>query len=52
MELAEDPLILIHDKKISNMKELLPVLGKMHRWVRVTVIAEDLEGELHNHGGE
>lgn len=26
----EDPYILIHDKKIGNMKDLLPVLGKPH----------------------
>ena len=42
----EDPYILIHDKKISSMKDLLPVLEKIAQTGRSTVIiAEDLEGE-------
>ncbi|HEY9165534.1 MAG TPA: chaperonin GroEL [Candidatus Kryptonia bacterium] len=42
----EDPYILIHDKKISAMKDLLPVLEKIAQTGRSTVIiAEDLEGE-------
>jgi chaperonin GroEL len=42
----EDPLILIHDKKISNMKELLPVLEKVAQMGKsLLVIAEDIEGE-------
>jgi chaperonin GroEL len=42
----EDPLILIHDKKISVMKDLLPVLEKVAQMGRsLLVIAEDLEGE-------
>jgi chaperonin GroEL len=42
----EDPLILIHDKKISVMKDLLPILEKAAQSGRsILLIAEDLEGE-------
>ncbi len=42
----EDPFILIHDKKVSNMKDLLPVLEKVAQQGRALVIlAEDVEGE-------
>lgn len=42
----EDPLILIHDKKISAMKDLLPVLEKVAQQGKaMLIIAEDLEGE-------
>jgi chaperonin GroEL len=42
----EDAHILIHDKKISNMKELLPVLEKTAKNSKpLLVIAEDIEGE-------
>jgi len=42
----ENPYILIHEKKISNMKELLPVLEKVVQAGRsLLVIAEDIEGE-------
>jgi chaperonin GroEL len=42
----EEPLILIHDKKISNMKELLPVLEKVAQSGKpLMIIAEDVEGE-------
>ncbi len=42
----EDPYILIHDKKISAMKDLLPVLEKVAQSGRsIVIIAEDLEGE-------
>ncbi|TVQ38628.1 MAG: chaperonin GroEL [Spirochaetaceae bacterium] len=42
----EDPYILIHDKKLSNMRELLPVLEKIAQAGKpVLIIAEDVEGE-------
>ncbi len=42
----EDPYILIHDKKISAMKELLPVLEKAAQSGKpLLIIAEDIEGE-------
>ncbi len=42
----EDPYILIHEKKISSMKELLPVLEGIARSGRpLLIIAEDIEGE-------
>ncbi|NIM99154.1 MAG: chaperonin GroEL [candidate division Zixibacteria bacterium] len=42
----EEPLILIHDKKISVMKDLLPVLEKIAQMGKpLLVIAEEVEGE-------
>ena len=42
----EDPYVLIHDKKISNMKDLLPLLEKVVQTGKpVVIIAEDIEGE-------
>jgi chaperonin GroEL len=42
----DDPLILIHDKKISTMKDLLPVLEKVAQGGKsLLAIAEDVEGE-------
>lgn len=42
----EDPFILIHDKKISAMKDLLPVLEKVAQSGKgLVIISEDLEGE-------
>ena len=42
----EDPYILIYDKKIANMKDLLPLLEKVVQTGKpVMIIAEDIEGE-------
>ena len=42
----EDALILIHDKKISSMKDLLPILEQVVRLNKpLLIIAEDVEGE-------
>ncbi|GBD86209.1 60 kDa chaperonin [bacterium BMS3Abin03] len=44
--ILEDPMILIHDKKISAMKDLLPILEKVAQQGKaMLIIAEDLEGE-------
>jgi chaperonin GroEL len=47
MEVAlEDPYILIFEKKISNMKDLLPLLEQVARGGKpLLIIAEDVEGE-------
>ncbi len=42
----ENPVILIHEKKISSMKDLLPVLEQVARMGRpLVIIAEDVDGE-------
>ena len=42
----EEPLILLHEKKISNMKDLLPLLEQVARAGRpLLIVAEDIDGE-------
>jgi chaperonin GroEL len=47
MEAAlDEPLILLHEKKISNMKDLLPLLEQVARGGKpLVIVAEDIEGE-------
>ncbi|MEW5774958.1 MAG: chaperonin GroEL [Thermodesulfobacteriota bacterium] len=47
MEAAlEEPLILIHEKKISTMKDMLPVLEQVARMSKpLVIVAEDVDGE-------
>jgi len=41
-----DPYILIHEKKISNMKDLLPVLEQVAKQGKpLLIVAEDVDGE-------
>ena len=43
---AESPYVLIYDKKISNMKELLPILEKVVQTGRhLVIVSEDVDGE-------
>jgi len=44
--LLEDPYLLLHEKKISNMKDLIPLLEQISKMGKpLVIVAEDVEGE-------
>jgi len=46
VSVLEDPYILLHDKKISNIRDLLPVLEQVAKAGRpLVIVAEDVDGE-------
>jgi chaperonin GroEL len=46
VSVLEDPYILLHDKKISNIRDLLPVLEQVAKAGRpMVIVAEDVDGE-------
>jgi chaperonin GroEL len=46
MAVLEDPFILLHDKKISNIRDLLPILEQVAKAGKpLVIIAEDIDGE-------